>query len=425
MSDGARHNVDYLIIGGGIAGTAAAEVIRDNDERGSIAIVSKEPHELYSRVLLPKYVEGNVSREQVFLRSAENYNARNISLYAGQEVTIVDPAHQEIRTREGKTFFYKQLLIAAGGRVKPWRVQGSNSVLVSRFQTIDDADALREQLASLPAPEVVIVGGGFITLELLNALVPLRLPIRVLMSEKRYWDQFLDETGSAFLEARIEQSGVTISHQEVVTHVTLGKERRFALSTNRRNTHTTDIIAVGIGLDREIELFSGIGIEIDTGIKTDEYMETAVEGIWAAGDIAEVFHPVFGKHMCISNWSNAFLQGRAAGYNMAVRLTQTGASQPYVRIPLYAVDVLGLHIACVGDVFSKEYDGREFIARSQNGQYYEQFIMQGGKLIGAVLMNKFEDQRIIERLISEKRDVTPYLSYFKDEKINLSQALQS
>ena len=432
MSDGARHNVDYLIIGGGIAGTTAAEAIRSKDERGAIAILSKEPYELYSRVLLPKYVEGALSREQVFLRTAEDYNRQNISLFSSEEATVLDTKRKEVRTRRGAVFFYKQLLIAAGGRVKPWRVEGSENVPVTRFHTIADAEALRAKVMEGQAPKVVIIGGGFIALELLNAIVPRgATDIHLLLPEKRFWEDYIGFEGSALIEQRLERSGIFLHHHEAVTSTRLHEDGTIAIFTSRQISYPADILAVGIGLDRELEPFSGGGIEVKRGILTNEFLETAVADVWAAGDIAEFFHPVYGKPLLIGNWNNAFLQGRIAGLNMAAMQMKSGEQKAFTYIPLYAIDVLGVHIAFLGDVSaSREHTNRTFVSRfsseggsasgGEEGAWYEQFGMQDGKLVSAVFINKFEDKRIIERLIAEQRDCAPFIPYLSDASVALA-----
>ena len=425
MSNETRHNVDYLIIGGGIAGTTAAEAIRGKDERGTIAILSKEPYELYSRVLLPKYVEGALTRTQVFLRTAEDYSRKNIALYEGQEATVMDVNRREVRTHDGTVFFYKQLLIAVGGRVKPWRVEGSDTVPVMRFHTIDDAETLFDKFSEKRGGEVVIVGGGFIALELVNALVPRGIsPIHCIFPEMRYWEDYLDEAGSSLLERHLEKKGVALHSHETATMTQQEEDGKISVFTSRRTAYKTDILIAGVGLDREVEAFSGSGVEAKRGIVTNEFLETGVADVWAAGDVAEYFHPVFGKHLLIGNWNNAFLQGRTAGLNMVARLLQTGEPQTFNQIPLYAIDVLGMHVAFLGDVVrTKEVSNRTYVSRSQEGLWYERFGLENGKLVSAVFINKFEDKRAIEILMKEQRDCTPHISYLSDASVNLADVI--
>jgi NAD(P)H-nitrite reductase large subunit len=422
MRTAKTHHADYLIIGGGMAGTAAAESIRALDERGSIAIVSKEPYPLYSRVLLPKYVEGAISREQVFLRTTEQYNQQRIDLFVGEEAAIVDPARREVHTRSGMVLFYKQLLVSAGGRVKPWRVQGSDTVKVHRFHTIEDANVLRERIAEQNA-SVVILGGGFIALELMNAVVPKRVPTRCIIAEQRFWETQLDESGSLFLEDHIQRSGVELIKNEIVTDVRTGGDGHSNLFTSRRNSYSASDIAVGIGLMRETEVFAGIGIEVKNGLVTNEFLETAVEHIWAAGDIAEAYHPIFEKYLLVGNWSNAFLQGRMAGANMAHKQLRREQKEAFANIPMYAVDILGLHITFLGETLCARNEKCEYVSRMQKAVFYERFVLRGGRLVGAVIMNKFEDKKVLEQLIITKADAMPFVQYFSNPSARLSDVL--
>ncbi|OGZ46669.1 MAG: hypothetical protein A3J54_01595 [Candidatus Ryanbacteria bacterium RIFCSPHIGHO2_02_FULL_45_13b] len=412
---------DYLIIGGGIAGTTAAETIRNKDKHGTIAIISKEPHVLYSRVLLPKYVEGALARDQVFLRTAEDYNKRGISLYVDEEATVLDLKRKEVRTRKGVVFSYKQLLIAAGGRVKPWHVKGSEDVSVMRFHTIDDASMLYDKLSGKQAKDVVIVGGGFIALELINALRSRGLShIHCIVPERRFWEHHLDDAGSAIIERYLQENGILLHLNETVTMLQRTDEGRSAVYTNRTISYDADILMVGIGLDREVKTFSGGGIEVQRGIITDEFLETGVKGVWAAGDIAEYYSLAFGRNLLVGNWSNAFLQGRIAGLNMVFRHTALGSAEVFGYVPLYAITVLGMHIAFLGDVSgAKDRSGRTFISRFQE-EWYERFFLEDNKLVGAVFINKFEDKQVIELLIKEQRDCAPFISYLSDPTVTLA-----
>ncbi|TSC73501.1 MAG: FAD-dependent pyridine nucleotide-disulfide oxidoreductase [Parcubacteria group bacterium Gr01-1014_70] len=427
MPNHTRYHADYLIIGGGIAGTTAAEAIRSKDEHGSIAIISKEPYELYSRVLLPRYVEGALSREQVFLRTAEDYNKRSISLYSGEEATVVDINRKEVHTRQGAVFFYKQLLIAAGGRVKPWRAEGSEDVPYMRLHTIDDADAFVSKLLKNRAQKVVIVGGGFITLELLNAFIPRGISnIHCLIPERGYWEDYLGrEEGGKFLESRLEDKGVLLHRGETVTKVGLTQEGTVEVFTTKRTSYTADMLAVGIGLDREVEPFGGGEVKVRRGIVTNEFLETGAPDVWAAGDVAEFYHPVFGRHLLIGNWNNAFLQGRIVGLNMAMQSTKIGKKQAFTHIPLYAIDVLGMHVAFLGDVSAlpKGEDKRNYISRFEEGRWFERFGLEDGKLVSAVFVNKFEDKRVIERLMQNQSDSTPYIPYLSDASMVLGDVI--
>ena len=408
---------DYLIIGGGIAGTTAAETIREKDTGGIVAIITKEPHPLYSRVLLPSYIEGRIPREQVFLRTLEDYVKKGIHLYTDEEVTVLDVEKREVLTAKGNIFYYKQLLISAGGKVKKWSTIGLQDV--ARLHTVEDADAFREKLSYMTNPEVGLVGGGFIGLEIMAALIPRKIPVHCFIREPRYWARFLDKVGSEILETHIGNNHVTFHHEEEITALRRNEDGSVFVATTKRNTFQVGMMAVGIGIEREISVFGGVGLEVERGIKTNEFLETNIPGIWAAGDIAEYYAPLFGRHLVVGSWNNSFLQGRVAGGNMTARQVQADSKNAFLQIPLYAIDVANLHITFLGDVYDDHVQVYTGYTRFLENNFYERFFVYNNHLVGAVLVNKFEDRKNVENLIRSKADVSSFVPIFEDPLASL------
>lgn len=397
---------DYLIIGGGIAGTTAAETIRERDPKGDIAIISAEPHMLYSRVLLPKYVRGAIRREQVFLRGVADYEKNNIRLFLQEEVAAIDTLRHEVRTRAGNLFSYRALLIAAGGTPKPWHVEGGNSVPVMRFQTIDDADAIREAVDNATYKEAVVVGGGFIALELINALVPRGFRVHMVLQERAFWGQYMDTAGSAFLEQFLEKHSIIIHRESQVLAATPRAEGAgVSVRLTTEKEVVADVFVVGVGLERNLALFGEEGIEVSRGVRANEFLETGAEGVWAAGDVAEYYDILVGRHSVVGNWTNAFLQGRTAGINMAAALAG-GEKQEFRRVSSYALDVLGMQVTFLGHMQGAGEEGIKIITRADGAESYERLFIERTRLIGAILMNKFEDKKELEHLIAEHVDVS-------------------
>lgn len=412
-------HTDYLIIGGGIAGTTAAEVIRERDAAGTIAIITKEKHPLYSRVLLPAYVEGRIRREQVFSRTVEDYGKKNINFFGNEEVTSLDVIRKEARTNTGSIFYFKELLIATGGHPRPWRVEGDKDVPVCRLHTIEDADVMRELLAKTTVPNAVVIGGGFIGLELINAFVPRGLSVDCIIREDRYWERCLDEGGSAFLEEHLARHRVLVHHEQEISAVRRAPDTGIAVFTTKRKEFSAGVVAAGVGITRAISVFSGLGMEADRGLKTNQFLESSVKDIWVAGDSAEYYDTIFENYMLMGDWSSAFLQGRVAGENMASRLLSNGKEMAYSKVAAYAIDVLGMHVTLLGNVYtSAEFD--EAYTRMREEEFYERFLLRNGRLVGAVLINKFSDRKIIEHLIRSKADVRSQRTYFEDPEADLS-----
>lgn len=412
-------HTDYLILGGGIAGTTAAEAIRQKDGQGKIVILSAESNVLYSRVLLPKYVQGQIRREQVFLRSLADYEKKNIDLFSGEAAAVLDVERKEAHTSRGNTIFYDKLLISTGGEVRPWKVQSGDGIPPLRLQTIDDADKFKQEISQAISHEALLVGGGFIGLEIINCLVPKQFKVQCILRESRYWQDHLDETGSRLLQGYLERQGVTF-HPSQEIHL-LGRSEesgQLKVKTTRGMDLEGGLLAVGIGLVRDAASFAGKGIETDRGIKTNEFLETGAEGVFAAGDIAEFYSPVQEKHMIVGNWTNSFMQGRTAGLNMAASRAGAGELMPFHQVSAYSLNALGMHITFLGDAGVADEDVQT-ISRTDNNAFYERFFLKGNRLAGVVMINKFEDKKFLEGLIESRKDVSAFLGEFGNPSSDL------
>jgi len=393
--------VDYLILGGGIAGTTAAETIRRQDPRGAIAILNAEPHPLYSRVLLPAYMQGKVRRDQVFLRTLHDYDKNGIQAFLGELATVVDIAHHEVRSSRANIFHYKKLLAAGGGSVRPWRASGSGWEQICRLQTIEDADAFIAKSEKAPFKEAIVVGSGFIGMEFVNSLAARGFKVSLVTSEGGCWFGRLGAEGSRFLERAFLSHGVTIYPADHILLLEQDESGVFTAKTSKGATLKAGIVAVGVGLERNQDVFQGWGFKIARGIRTNEYLETGVEDVWAAGDVAEYYSAVFGTYEVVGNWTNAFQQGRVAGLNMSASLAGRNDRTAFTDIATYSITVLGNYVTFLGSAFAGK--GKEAISRiDPDGTYFEKFFLRDNYLVGAVMINKFEDKKILEMMMRSR-----------------------
>ncbi|OGZ45836.1 MAG: hypothetical protein A3C84_03565 [Candidatus Ryanbacteria bacterium RIFCSPHIGHO2_02_FULL_48_12] len=398
-----RIGVDYLILGGGIAGTTAAETIRRDDKDGKIAILSGESHVLYSRVLLPAYVQGRIPREKVFLRTLTDYERNAIQLFLGESAVVVDAEKKEVQTSAGNTFFFEQLLISTGGQVQPWRV-GRSVPDVARLQTLNDADDLIARIHRTTKKHAVVVGAGFIGMEFVNSLVANGFSVDLITKDGGCWFGHLGKDGSDFLEMAFPRNRVALHPASEVSDIKLDAGT-YLIRTTRNDKLEAGLLAVGIGLERNLTSFQGQGFEIGKGIKTNEYLETNFPYVWAAGDIAEYYNVHTKKHALVGNWSHAFLQGRAAGLNMSAAHLHKKTKTVFEDVPTYSITVLGNHVTFLGD--SVIEGSKETLARAdEHGRFFEKFFLKDNLLVGAIMINKFEDKKVLEALIKHQVDIT-------------------
>lgn len=394
---------DYLVIGGGAAGVTGAEIIRTRDHKGRIAIISSEIHPLYSRVLLPAYLKGKIPRERVFLRAREDFAAKKIDLFLDEEVISVDATHREVTTRGGKIFGFEKLLIASGGRVRHWQHEAVAGDRSYRLQTVDDADRLLDALAQIRQP--LVIGASFIALEFIEVLVRHKIQPRVLAREERFFAAFTDEAGGQILDDNFQKHGVRCHYDEEI-HGVRAEGPELEIATTHSGAIKADSIALGIGVECNTAFLHDSGLALGRrGVKTDEYLESNVAGIYAAGDVAEYYDLIVGDHRTAGNWTHAVAQGTRAGLNMA------GERAAFTHIPSYSITNLGMQIGVIGECGA----GFSAITRVDKAKaQYERLFLQGGVLVGAFLINYFQDRSHLTGLISRRADISAYEHQLRD-----------
>ncbi|MCR4312546.1 MAG: FAD-dependent oxidoreductase [Candidatus Uhrbacteria bacterium] len=367
-----------IILGGGIAGTTAAEELRKLEPEAEITIIEQEEHPCYSRVLLPHYLKGVVPREKVFLKSLAWYAAQRIELMTGTRVEAIDVVNHFVRTNDDRELPFDRLLLATGGELN---LASEDMRGVVYLRSVDDADqivGLMREVTMKPLGERfgVVYGGGFMALEFINLFAHAKIHTTVLMRGAGFWSSTLSPESQACLRRHAESRGVVICTEEPMP--SLRGERELEAVVGKSGEYRADILGVGIGIHAEAEVFTRAGIATQEGILVNEYLETSHPGVFAAGDVAEFFDVHVGRQLVYGNWMNAQMQGRA------VAKVMHGERAPFSLVSSYATNLLGMQVVFVGDADRKAADRIE-VAETTNGGVGELFYRQD-KLVGAVLL---------------------------------------
>jgi len=385
----------YLIIGGGVAGTTAAETIRKLDNDGSIAIISDEKYPIYSRIILPQYIKGQVPRERLFLKPKGWYESLNIEFWLGVKVVKINGENHKVKLDSGEEIGFEKLLIASGGQPIKWNIPGVELSGVCRMQYLDDADQIIKLVAK--TKKAVVVGGGFIGLELAEIFVHFKLPCQLLVLEPYVWANLVDETQGKMIEEYLVKGGVEIKRSTKVVQV-LGKNKAEGVKTADGKTIDCDLVGVGIGVAPELSFLKNSGIEFKSGVLTNEYLQTNIEGIFAAGDCCEFYDVVRCLVHCFGNWSNSTIQGKVAGQNMA------GERVVYEAVTSHLIKVFGLSLAIIGDCAPRE-DVEVVDRGSKEIGKYGRILFADGQIVGATLINLTEEMPIIQYLIGKRTKI--------------------
>jgi len=367
---------DCLIIGGGIAGTTAAETYRRYNADASIVILNKEPELLYSRVLLFQLLKHEVTEAQVFLRKLEEYQAKKIDIRTGVTVTKIDTANKIVVTDKGE-IGYQKLLIASGGIPRKLGVLGENLPGIFYWRSIHDSRAIEQYVTGKKSAGVV--GGGFIGLELAQAFVKFGLETNFFILEEWFWQNMLGVESGKLLDQVLTRNGVKTMYNVAVDHFE-GEEKLEKATFKNGQSVEIDLCGIGIGIVSDTE-FVGDEIKRNKGkVVTDEYLKTSVADVWAAGDMTEFWDMNLKMPVNYGTWVNASEQGRIAGENMS------GNIKEFKLISAYSAPVFDANLTTVGVVRRDLAQQIEVIGSATEGSVAE-VLISGGKVLGATLVN--------------------------------------
>jgi NAD(P)H-nitrite reductase large subunit len=406
-------NFKYAIIGGGIAGTTAAETLRAMDKKATVCIISDEPYPLYSRIAVSKkLLSGELEIGRTFLRSEEWYEKNGIVLLKGVKATGLDSAKKTVALSNGDIISFEKLLIAIGGDARRWTIPGSDNKAVHYVRTLDDGKGLLEAFKKSTNP--LFVGGGFITFELCAICAKRGLKPTVLIREPYFWQIILDEDSGMIVEDVLVKNGATIIRNELATEVLAGPDPDTisGVKTDSGRIIPADFAAVCIGTAPNTELFRATGLATGHGIITDEFLQTNLPDVWAAGDCAEYNDLMLGERIIMANWANAAMQGRVAALNMSGRKTA------YRLLTSYPSMEMGLSICLVGDVRNLPERKRIFRGSRAEGRR-TCLIMDGSHVIGATLLNTNTDLPWITKLISGHIDISAIADKLSDPAVEI------
>ncbi len=385
----------YIIIGNGIAGTTAAQTLRKNDPNCTLYLITDEPYPLYNRVALPRFLQGVITEQKVMMRNREWHEQQRITLLTETVVTAVDTEGRTVTLHDGRVLPYTALLVATGGRANPLRVPGAEGTrFIFNFVTLDDTKAIIER--ALESRCAVTTGGSFIGYEMTEGFNVRKLHVTWLIRGPRWLRTTLDEEGGALVDDIARRHGVDVVHGEEIREVVADNGVPKRVITTSGKSYEADVIGVGLGLTLSTGILHNTPVECKSGIIVNEYLETNVPGVYAAGDVAEFYDPFIGRHHTMGTWDNALAHGRIAAINMA------GGHEPYIDVPTYTSPLFDTNIAVIG---TAEVNNPELtsISRLENGERgernYRKFFFKGNRLVGAVFVGSPKGRKKVVELI--------------------------
>jgi NAD(P)H-nitrite reductase large subunit len=402
---------DYLIIGNSAGGIGAAEAIREVDTTGTIAIISDEAYQAYSRPLISKLLSGERTIESMLFRAPDFYQKNRIDFLPGIRAEKLNPSLHTVSLDNGAELTYSKLLLATGGEPISPQVTGNGKKGVFFFQSIDNALKIDEYVKK--EMRAVVIGGGLIGLSLSEALIKRGVNVTIIELKDRLLNTILDETGSAIVREVLKSKGINIVTNHTISEIR-GITSVNSVVLDNGEELPCDILAFAIGVSPRIALAKKAKINVNRGIVVDNTMATSIDDIYACGDAVEAYDFIKQENRVIPIWPNAYIGGRTAGFNMAGIRTE----YPFSTV-MNSLNYFGMSIVTAGDIENAgQRDAK--ILEFREGHTYKKLLVKNAHITGMVFINDIDKAGMLFGLMRENINVKDFSDRLLDEEFGLA-----
>jgi NADPH-dependent 2,4-dienoyl-CoA reductase/sulfur reductase-like enzyme len=386
---------ELVIAGGGLAAARALKSYREAGGVGRIALLSQEATLPYHRPALSKrYLRGETDATPR-IEDEEFYRDHGVEVVLDTPVAGVDPGSRRVLTAKGAAFGYRSLLIATGATPRRLEVPGVDLGGIFSLRTVEDSAAIRD--AALAAERAVVVGGGFIGMEVAASLRRLDVPVTLMHRGLGLFDQLGSDRLSEELASLYTENGVELVLGDRVSAFR-GVTSLAAVETQSGRSVDADLAVVGVGVVPAVDFLADSGLALHNGVVVNERFESTAPDVYAVGDVANFFDPLFQRQRRIEHWSNANYQGTLAGRILA------GDDESYDTVSSFFTEVFGVSLKVFGDVSS-------FDEVTTEGSLHDHDLVasyvEGGRLVGALSVG--QDKKVeteLKELIARRAPLT-------------------
>ena len=388
-------NVQYLLVGGGLASANCARWLREEGADGDVLLVGRELDAPYNRPNCSKgYLRGEETRDEPLFRPSAWWQEQRIELLTRTSVTALDTDARTAKLSNNDEVHFEQVLLATGANVRRLDVEGCELDGIFYLRTLSNADAIREGVAD--AQRVVLIGGSYIGCEVAASLTMLGKRCAIVMQEQRTLERGFGATAGAFFQALLEEHGVRVYHGDELERFE-GEGRVARVITRAGLELPADAVVIGAGVSPDVMLAQRAGLEIGPrgGVRCSSRLESSTPGVYAAGDMYEyesVLHG--GAHMRIEHWDVAFNHGRTAALNML------GRDVVHDTVPYF--------FSVLGDWGELEYLGpasdwhEEIVRGSSSDGRFTTWFLKDDVVAAALTFGRSDDLEHARRLLRQR-----------------------
>lgn len=373
----------FVILGGGMAaGYAAKQWIDLGLKAGELAILSADTSAPYERPPLSKgFLAGKETEDSILINTDDFYRQHGIQVKLGCAVSKVDAKRKRLVLQRGGEFGFEKLVLATGARPRTLEIPGAHLENVFYLRSLEDSTIIRQSAGAVK--HAVVVGGGFIAMEVAAVLGQKNIEVTLVLREERIWSRIFTPQMSSFFERYYEARGVRIIKSAMVTELR-GAGAVNTVVLGGAPPISCELVVAGIGVQPVTDIFAGSDIDVGDGVTVNEYLETNQPGIYAAGDVASYPDLIFGKRRRVEHWDNAVSQGQYCA--RALMTEQT----PFRHVPYFFSDVFDLSYEFWGD--SSEADGVVHRGDLSSSGFSVWWLRQN-RLVAAFTMNRPDEER--------------------------------
>jgi 3-phenylpropionate/trans-cinnamate dioxygenase ferredoxin reductase subunit len=382
----------YVIVGASLGGAKAAEALRAAGYDGRIVLLGTESELPYERPPLSKgYLQGKAERETIYVHPRPWYAEANIDLRLGVTATAIDRAAHEVVLADGSRTGYTKLLLTTGSSPRRLQIPGAGLDGVLYLRSAGDSDRIKSLLAG--AGQIVVVGAGWIGLEITAAAREAGVAVTVLEAAELPLLRVLGPEVASVFAALHAEHGVDLRFGAQITEITGSDGRADGVRLSDGSHVPADAVIVGIGITPNVELAAAAGLDVSNGIKVDAQLRSSDPDIYAAGDVANAFHPLLGKHIRVEHWANALNQPQAAARAMA------GQQVSFDRVPYFFTDQYDLGMEYSGYVEPGEYDDVVFRGDVDRREFVAFWLDNHSRVLAGMNVNVWDVTDAIQALV--------------------------